>query len=149
MCVALVAFHALSDKQLRSLTLTDIVDGRLTLDGRSIPLAEPVKVRLAAWLDHRARTWPNTRNEHLIINQRTAPRLLPSGRGYWQRTNVRPQALREDRILQEIHATGGDVRRICDLFGISVETAMRYAATLGHPDAEKTFPSVPRTRDPT
>ena len=147
--VALVAFHALSDQQLRSLKLTDIVDGRLTLDGRSIPLAEPVKVRLAAWLDHRARTWPNTRNEHLIINQRTAPRLLPSGRGYWQRTNVRPQALREDRILQEIHATGGDVRRICDLFGISVETAMRYAATLGHPDAEKTFPSVPRTRDPT
>ena len=30
-----------------------------------------------------------------------------------------PQALREDRILHEIHATGGDVRRLCDLFGVS------------------------------
>jgi hypothetical protein len=132
--VALVAFHALTDNQLRDLKVTDIVGGRLTLDGRSIPLAEPVRVRLAAWLDHRARTWPNTINPHLITNQRTAPRLLPTGRGRWQRTNVRPQALREDRILQEIHATGGDVRRICDLFGITIETALRYHATVEHPD---------------
>jgi hypothetical protein len=42
--------------------------------------------------------------------------------------------LREDRILQEIHATGGDIRRICDLFDLKIDTAMRYAATLGHPD---------------
>jgi hypothetical protein len=145
--VALVAFHALTDNQLRELKLTDVVDGRLTLDGRTIPLADPVRVRLAAWLDHRARTWPNTLNEHLLINQRTAPRLLPIGRGYWQRTNLRPQALREDRILQEIHATGGDVRRICDLFGLSVEASMRYAATLGHPDPQTTRASVPRTQD--
>jgi len=146
--VALVAFHALSDNQLRDLKLTDIVDARLTLDGRIIPLAAPVRVRLAAWLDHRARTWPNTINPHLLINQRTAPRLLPTGRGRWQRTGVRPQALREDRILQEIHATGGDVRRICDLFGLSVEAAMRYAATLGHPDLSNTRPPVPGTQDP-
>jgi hypothetical protein len=26
---------------------------------------------------------------------------------------------------QEIHANGGDVRRICDLFGLSIEAAMR------------------------
>ena len=52
----------------------------------------------------------------------------------WQKTNVKTRALREDRILQEIHATGGDIRRICDLFDLKVDTAMRYAATLGHPD---------------
>jgi hypothetical protein len=45
--------------------------------------------------------------------------------------------LREDRILQEIHTTGGDVRRICDLFGLSIETALRYALTLAHPDLER------------
>lgn len=146
--VALVAFHALTDNQLRDLKLTDIVDGRLALDARIIPLAEPVRVRLAAWLDYRARKWPNTINPHLIINQRTAPRLLPTGRGRWQRTNVKPQALREDRILQEIHATGGDVRRICDLFGITVATAMRYAATLGQPEPDNARTHVPRTRDP-
>ena len=31
------------------------------------------------------------------------------------------------RRRQEIHATGGDIRRICDLFGLSVEAATRYA----------------------
>jgi hypothetical protein len=36
--------------------------------------------------------------------------------------------------LQEIHATGGDVRRICDLFGLSITAELRYANTLEHPD---------------
>jgi hypothetical protein len=40
----------------------------------------------------------------------------------------------EDRILHEIHATGGDVRRIYDLFGLSVEGATRYLKTVEHPD---------------
>lgn len=76
LAVALVAFHALTGKQLRALMLTDISDGRLTIGDREIPLA---------------------------------------------RHHPDPQALREDRILHEIHATGGDVRRVCDLFGRSVE----------------------------
>jgi hypothetical protein len=135
--VALVAFHALTASQLASLKLTDIVDGRLTLDGRDIPLAGPVKVRLASWLDHRARTWPATINPHLFINKNSGPRLTPVGKQFpWMKTNLRPQTLREDRILQEIHATGGDVRRICDLFGITVGTAMRYAAAPSPPGLE-------------
>lgn len=56
LAVALVAFHALASRQVRALKLTDIVDGRLTIDNRTIPLAAPVLPRLAAWLDHRART---------------------------------------------------------------------------------------------
>jgi hypothetical protein len=139
LAVALVAFHALTSRQLRELTLTDIVDGRLTLDGRQIPLAGPVRVRLRAWLDHRQRTWPGTINPHLFITRRSAPRLVPVGRQFpWRTrgTNLRPQALREDRILQEIHATDGDIRRICDLFGLTVHGAMRYATTLNHPDLE-------------
>ena len=60
---------------------------------------------------------------------------MPVGRQFpWKSTALRPQALREDRILQEIHATGGDIRRICDLFGLTVDAALRYAITLGHPD---------------
>jgi hypothetical protein len=38
--------------------------------------------------------------------------------------------LREDRILHEIHATGGDIRRICDLFGLAVSGAVRYLPPL-------------------
>lgn len=128
--MALVAFHALSSKQLRYLQLTDIVDGRLALADRTIPLAEPVRVRLRVWLDYRARTWPATRNPHLFVSRRSGPRLTPVGHQFpWIRTTLKPQALREDRILQEIHASGGDVRRICDLFGLTVTAAVRYTFT--------------------
>jgi hypothetical protein len=141
LAVALVAFHALTANQLRVLMLTDIADRRLNLDGRSIPLADPVRIRLAAWLDQRARTWPNSINPHLFISRRSAPRLTPVGPQFpWTSTSLKPQALREDRIVQEIHATGGDVRRICDLFGLSIDAAMRYAATLDHPDLTASDP---------
>ena len=33
---ALVAFHALTSRQIRALALTDIVDARLTIDGRVV-----------------------------------------------------------------------------------------------------------------
>lgn len=146
LAVALVAFHALTSSQLRELKLTDIVDGRLALDRRDIPLAAPVLVRLRAWLDHRARTWPHTINPHLFLTRRSAPRLTPPGKQFpWTKTNLRPQALREDRILQEIHATGGDVRRICDLFGLTISSAMRYATTIGHLDTHPSEPPVART----
>ncbi len=148
LAVALIAFHALTRKQLVELHLTDIVDGRLSLEGRVIPLADPVRVRLTAWLDHRARTWPGSINPHLFVTRCSAPRLTPVGDQFpWTKTRLRPQALREDRILQEIHATGGDVRRICDLFGLSVESALRYARTLNHPDLEAAHAPVSGTRD--
>ena len=146
LAVALVAFHALTKKQLSELRLTDISDGHLILGTRDIPLAAPVRTRLAAWLDQRNRTWPSSANPHLLINRRTAPRLLPVSRQYpWTGLTLRPQALREDRILHEIHATGGDVRRICDLFGLSVEGATRYLNTLEHPDLTLEGEQVPRT----
>ena len=51
MAVSLVAFHALTAKQVSELLVSDIVDGRLNLVGRSIPLAAAVRERLARWLD--------------------------------------------------------------------------------------------------
>lgn len=36
----------------------------------------------------------------------------------------------EDRILDEVHATGGDVRRLMELFGLTATSAQRYTATL-------------------
>jgi site-specific recombinase XerD len=142
LAVALVAFHALTNQQLRALSLTDITDRRLTLDGRTIPLAGPVLPRLAAYLEHRARTWPATTNPHLFINRRSAPHNSQVSRQHLMNTaKLTPQALREDRILQEIHATGGDVRRICDLFGLTISTAMRYRAALEHPDLTHARPA--------
>jgi len=106
-----------------------------------------VLVRLRAWLDLRARTWPASVNPHLFVSRRSAPRLIEVGRNFpWTRTNLKPQALREDRILQEIHASGGDVRRICDLFGMSVSSAMRYAGTLDQVDSGGPGAPVPPTQ---
>jgi site-specific recombinase XerC len=124
---ALVAFHALRSGQLASLELTDIRDGRLHLDGRAIPLASPVRERLAAWLDERARRWPATVNPHLFINWYTAVRETPVSIPWISHTlGISPQAVREDRILDEALATGGDIRRLCDLFGLTVGGAERY-----------------------
>lgn len=103
-------------------------------DGRFIPLAKPVRVRLSAWLDHRAQRWPETKNPYLLVTVQTAPRLSPPGRNFpWKKAGVTAQALRTDRILYEVEQTGGDVRRICDLFGIGIETALRYSHTATGP----------------
>jgi hypothetical protein len=133
---ALVAFHALAPHQVRDLTLTDLRDGYLRLEGRSIPLAEPVRARLRAYLDYRATRWPATANPHLIIHYRNATHCGPVQADWLtRRLGISAQALREDRILHELHATGGDVRRLCDLFGLSIGGAERYLATLDPPGA--------------
>ncbi len=135
LAIALVAFHALTSREVRAIRITDIADGRLRIDNRLIPLAAPVLPRLAAWLHYRAAIWPNTANMHLIINRRTGPRLTPVSRSFpWIQIGMAPQTLREDRILDEVRATGGDVRRICELFNLSVLGAMRYTGVLDDTD---------------
>jgi integrase len=135
--VALIAFHGLRPGPLRRLRLADLRDGRLHVDGRVIVLAEPVRTRLAAWLDHRAQRWPNTTNPHLFVHYRTGARVDPVG-PRWVRLTIGPRltptSLREDRILNETHASGGDARRLSDLFGLSIQAITRYTATLDHPD---------------
>ncbi|MEV8442152.1 hypothetical protein AB0425_32655, partial [Actinosynnema sp. NPDC051121] len=130
---ALLAFHGLAAGQLRTLQLTDIRDGRLHLDGRTILLAEPVRVRLGAYLDYRTQRWPHTANPHLFIHHRTALGVNPVGTrwpGLVLGTAARD--IRTDRILDEVRATGGDLRRICALFGMSVKGAARYTSTVEH-----------------
>ncbi|WP_051712831.1 hypothetical protein [Actinoalloteichus caeruleus] len=135
---ALVAFHALSPGQLRDLQLIDIHDGRLHLSDRTIPLAQPVRERLRAYLDYRTARWPATANTHLFIHYRSANHLGPVQIEWLtHRLGLSAQALREDRILHEVHATGGDIRRLCDLFGLSVSGAERYTAVLDHPNINR------------
>lgn len=147
--VALVAFHALTAKQVAELCLTDIADGRLDLEDRSIPLAQPVRDRLARWLDHRARTWPNTKNPHLLITKKSAPRLIPVSRAFpWRSSRIKPRALRDDRLLAEVRATGGDARRLTDLFGLHIASTSRYVDTVEHHDLTTHGPYVPGTSTP-
>ncbi|MDF1596207.1 MAG: hypothetical protein P1T08_16555 [Acidimicrobiia bacterium] len=130
----LIAFHGIRSKEIRDLALTDLRDGRLHLPDRTIPLAEPVKTRLAVWLDYRNDRWPHTANPHLFIHHRTATGTGPVGsRWVGLALGFSPDALRQDRILDEALATSGDVRRISDLFGVTVKTAERYARVLDPP----------------
>jgi hypothetical protein len=131
---ALLVFHGLRPEQLRRLQLTDIRDGRLLLDSGPVLLADPVRQRVGAWLDHRNRRWPNTANPHMFIHLRTATGTGPIGHTWIGRNlGISPKAVRVDRILEEANATGGDVRRLCDLFGLSVSAAVRYVDPLDRP----------------
>ena len=93
-----------------------------------------MRVRLTAYLDDRARRFPQTLNPYLLVNRRSRPAHDTGRRAIsLAPIDLQPRPLREDRILHEIHATGGDVRRICALFGLSINAAMRYTAVLEHP----------------
>ncbi|SDT13755.1 Site-specific recombinase XerD [Actinoplanes derwentensis] len=134
---AMLAFHALRSGQLRALKVTDIQDGHLHLDQRSIPLADPVRERLASYLDYRNSRWPQTANPHLFIHVHNAGGVK-SANSTWigKKLGTSPRNIRTDRIVQEVLATGGDIRRICDMFGLSVDGAVPYVAVLGHPDTD-------------
>ncbi|MCC6496258.1 MAG: hypothetical protein IT193_08360, partial [Propionibacteriaceae bacterium] len=84
--------------------------------------------RVAAWLDHRNRRWPNTANPYVFLNHRNATRTTPIGYRWLAIATggVPIHVMREDRIVDEVRASGGDARRICDLFGLTMQGAVRY-----------------------
>lgn len=132
---ALMIFHGLRPRQLRSLKLTDVCDGRLYVDRLVILLAPQVRERLASYLDYRSRRWPTTANPHIFVNLITANRTTQANYSWVnKKLGVLAQRIREDRIIDEIQATAGDLRRVSDLFGLDIASTLRYAATLNHPD---------------
>jgi hypothetical protein len=142
---ALLAYHAIHMRQLAQLQLTDIRGGRLHLDGRVILLARPVRERVDAYLSYRAATWPTTINAHLFVHARswTSTRSVTSA---WirQQLGISAEHIRLDRIYHEVEATGGDIRALCDLFGMSIANAARWATTTGHPAASGNNHADPR-----
>jgi hypothetical protein len=126
---AFLAFHAVRLRQLAQLRLTDVRDHRLHIEGQVVLLAEPVRDRLQAYLDFRARSWPASPNPYLLLHVRNAGTLRHVS-PYWIRHKlpIAGQFIRQDRILDEAHATGGDVRALCDMFGLSIPTAARYVS---------------------
>ncbi|MEU6370303.1 hypothetical protein ABZ876_32425 [Streptomyces sp. NPDC046931] len=140
---ALIAFHGLTAHQIQHLQLTHVCDGHLVVDGRRVPLAEPVSLRLAAYLDHRRRRWPATANPHLFIHYRSATTTAHVGHR-WINLRLGPhlttRALRNDRLLDEALATDGDAKRLGDLFGINTRTAQRYTKTVGHSSLQRLGP---------
>jgi hypothetical protein len=134
---ALLAFHAVRINQLCELKLIDVRGGRVHIGDQVILLADPVRQRLTAYLNYRQATWPNSINPHLFIHRRSGLHIRPVT-PWWIRKQLKMsgQLIRQDRILDEAHATGGDVRALCDLFGLSIATGARYATAAGRFDAE-------------
>lgn len=128
---ALLVFHGLRVYELAGLHLTDLRDGRMRVGQRVIPIAEPARQRVAAYLEHRNTRWPDTANAHLFLNRKNAITLAAVGRNWIYLTlGTAPSAFRRDRILEEARASGGDIRRLCDLFDITVNTAVRYVDSI-------------------
>jgi integrase len=142
---ALLAFHAVRIYQLCTLRLTDLRDGRLRVGDQVIPLAGPVRQRLARYLDSRQQIWPNSVNPYLFLHARNASaarHVTPQ----WVRKQLgmSGQRIRLDRIFDEAQATGGDLRALCDLFGLSIAGAYRYTSVLDRID----YPDRTKTREP-
>ncbi|MFD5271778.1 hypothetical protein [Streptomyces sp. NPDC058335] len=75
--------------------------------------------------------WPNTANPHLLITQKTAVELGPTGKLWTTRATRNLTAtlerLRVDRQLGEALTHGADPFHLTLVFGIDEKTAIRYA----------------------
>ncbi|WP_435601170.1 hypothetical protein [Streptomyces sp. C10-9-1] len=110
---------------------TDLRDGRLFLPNRTVLLADPVRDRLAAYLDYRNIRWPRTANAHLFLSQTTACGVEAVSNVWINDLLGMPaQRLREGRLLHKAEAAGGAPRRICDLFGLTVGAALRHISSV-------------------
>ncbi|WP_197289746.1 hypothetical protein [Saccharothrix sp. NRRL B-16348] len=144
---ALTAFHGLRPAELRTLQLNDFRDSRLYLTDRTVPLAPLVLQRLADYLDHRYRRWPNSLNPHLFVNYKSACTVDPVHTNWpRKRLGTAPTAIRRDRIVDEVISTGGDLRRVCDFFGVTMATAVHYGTVLEHPDLTNDHLGSPNPR---
>ncbi|MER5901809.1 hypothetical protein ABT150_17235 [Streptomyces mirabilis] len=136
--IALAAIHAVPATEIRTARTADLNLARGTLELRRGLLRhtlylEELTHRLAAdWLTYRHQRWPASANPHLLVSQKTAldpdhpavhrntlQQALPKGLTF--------DRLRQDRILDEAFTTG-DPLKLMRLFGITEQTAMRYAA---------------------
>lgn len=83
-------------------------------------------------------------NPYVFLHVRNAGTVQPVS-PQWIRKQLgrSPQSIRLDRIFDEAQATGGDVRALCDLFGLSIVGAYRYTSVLDHVD----YPARPALQD--
>jgi hypothetical protein len=146
----LIGIHGLRPSETCALLLTDVRDHRIVLSDRTILLAPATKVRLDAYLARRRKQWPGSINPHFLIHSRSAA-TLEQVKVPWltDKLGMSTNALRQDRILAEVHA-GGDLRQICDFFGVTIATAEHYASTINHPELDNfiTQPIGSRTDAP-
>lgn len=117
---------------IRALQIDDVdLDSRrLRLAGTHRPMGELTRRVLREWLEYRQRRWPHTANPHLLISKESALRHGPVSTAYLTSLRGLPATLERLRIdcqLTEAIATGFDPLHLAEVFGISEQTAIRYA----------------------
>jgi integrase len=136
--VALAAENAARTGAIRRLKLTDVdlANHRITLAGRRQRLGDLGQRAIRGWLDHRRATWPNTINPHVLLSPKTVHDTAPISQTFvnlrMQRVGCRIERIRADRILHEALTAGPDPLHLTLVFGISHNTAARYADVAEH-----------------
>jgi integrase len=147
--VLLAGVHALRCGQICALGVdaVDLAAGTLAVDRRPRRLDALTLEQARAWLELRSQRWPTSANPYLLINQSTAGGCKPVKRSFvhqvFQRLGTTAHQLRVDRIMAEVHTSGGDPRTLTGLFGLSDPTAIRYCAELGPLDQANPKPQQP------
>jgi hypothetical protein len=145
LCLVLAAVHAARPGAIRALQLddADLASGRLQLAGASRPMGDLARKVLREWLEYREHRWPQTANPHLLVSRESALHLGPVSKTYLTRLRGLPATLEQLRIdcqLAEAMATGFDPLHLAEVFGISEDTAIRYAVNA----RQLTAPQTPR-----
>jgi integrase len=134
----LAALHAARSAHIRRLLLTDIDLERLTITigGHARPVDRLTYAAIMDYLEHRRGRWPLCANPHLLVTQQTAYESGPVSIN-WTKTRFRGLTgtltqLRQTRYFEELIAQGPDPLRLRALFGVSTDTAIRYANAASH-----------------
>jgi hypothetical protein len=148
LAVALVAIHAVTVADLIHLQTTDLdlATGTLAIRRgyrpRIIYLDEITAALASQWLRHRHQRWPGSRNPHLLVSQQTAADVSPVGPtmigAMFEPLGVRPDRLRQDRLLDEARHTADPVHLV-RVFGITESTALSYVHA-AHPGRQSVIP---------
>ena len=131
--LALAAMHAARPHAIRHLLLTDIDlgDGRITIGGHTRPLDPITRAVVLEYLAHRRTRWPGTANPHLLVTRSTASGRNPSSHPWIKKhftgLTATIEQMRTDRQLEEALSAGPDPLHLAAVFGISHQTAIRYA----------------------
>ena len=153
LCLVLAAVHAARPGAIRALQLNDVdlASGRLRLASADRPMGELTGKVLREWLEYRQRRWPHTANPHLLLSPESALRHGQVSTAYLISLPGLPATLERLRIdcqLAEAMATGFDPLHLAKVFGISMDTAIRYAINarqLTGPAHQTAAPSSPAT----
>ena len=146
--VALVAIHAVPEADMVRLQAVDLDLAAGTLivrrgyRHRVVYLDEVTAVLASRWLRYRHQRWPGCRNPHLLVSQQTAADTSPAGPtmigAMFEPLGVRPDRLRQDRILDEARHTADPVHLV-RVFGITESTAIYYVHA-AHPGRQSVIP---------